>query len=429
MNILMMTNTYKPIVGGIEKSIEVFSSQYREKGHNVLIIAPVFKDAPPHEPGVFRIPAIQNFNGSDFSVELPAPGILNQILDKFNPDIVHSHHPFLVGDTALRVSADYNIPIVFTYHTRYEMNTHYVPGDSDLLKSFVVNLALGYSNLCNKVIAPSQSIEKMLRERGVKTQIETIPTGIDVVEFQPGDGKSLRKSLNIPDKAFVAGYLGRLAEEKNMLFLTEAVSVFLEKNKDAHFLIVGKGDLEKKLRESVEKRSLKQRVHFTGILKGAEKISAYHAMDVFVFASKSETQGLVLAEAMAAGVPAIGLDSPGVRDIIKDDINGYLLHDDDIAKYKDAIQRFSDLDENKRDSLSKHARATANDFDYGKSIKKTLAVYEQTIGEKAASGNKGKHILSDIKRSIKQEIGIIANLVKSAKTALETKGIQDEDEK
>jgi 1,2-diacylglycerol 3-alpha-glucosyltransferase len=427
MNILMMTNTYKPIVGGIEKSIEAFSSQYREKGHNVLIIAPVFRDAPAHEPGVFRIPAIQNFNGSDFSVELPAPGILHQILDKFNPDIVHSHHPFLVGDTALRVSADYNIPIVFTYHTRYEMNTHYVPGDSDMLKGFVVNLASGYSNLCNRVIAPSQSIEKILIERGVRTQIETIPTGIDVSEFQQGDGKLLRKNLNIPDKAFLAGYLGRLAEEKNMLFLTDAVSGFLEKNKDAHFLIVGKGDLEKKLRERVERRNLKHRVHFAGTLKGEEKINAYHAMDVFVFASKSETQGLVLAEAMAAGVPAIGLDSPGVRDIIKDDVNGYLLHDNDITKYKEALKRFYELDKNKRASLSGHAKATADDYDYEKSVKQTLALYEQTIGEKAVTRNKEKNILSDVKRSIKQEMDIITNLLKSAKTALDTKGIQGED--
>jgi 1,2-diacylglycerol 3-alpha-glucosyltransferase len=426
MNILMMSNTYKPIVGGIEKSIEIFSSQYREKGHNTLIVAPVFRDAPSHEPGVFRIPAIQNFNGSDFSVELPAPGILNQILDKFNPDIVHSHHPFLVGDTALRVSADYDIPIVFTYHTRYEMNTHYVPGDSDILKRFVVNLASGYSNLCNRVIVPSQSIEKILIERGVKTQIETIPTGIDVGEFQQGDGSTLRKNLGIPDKAFLAGYLGRLAEEKNMRFLNSAVCDFLEKNKGAHFLIVGKGELEQELRKSIEKRGLKQRIHFTGTLKGAEKINAYHAMDVFVFASKSETQGLVLAEAMAAGVPAIGLDSPGVRDIIKDNVNGYLLRDNDITKYRKALERFHSLDKDKRDSLSRQAKATADDFDYEKSVKKTLAVYGQTIGEKAASPGKDKNILSDIRRSIKQEMDIITNLLKSAKTALDIKGTQSE---
>jgi len=426
MNILMMTNTYKPIVGGIEKSIEEFSSHYRAKGHNVLIVAPVFKNAPSNEPGVFSIPAIQNFNGSDFSVELPAPGILNQVLDKFNPDIVHSHHPFLVGDTALRVSADYNIPIVFTYHTRYEMNTHYVPGNSDMLKRFVVNLASGYSNLCNRVIAPSQSIEKILKERGVRTHIETIPTGIDAGEFQQGNGKSLRESLNIPNKAFLVGCIGRLAEEKNMLFLTDAVSGFLEKNKDAHFLIVGEGDLQTEIREIVEKRNLKQRVHFAGTLKGAEKINAYHAMDIFVFASKSETQGLVLAEAMAAGVPVIGLDSPGVRDIIKDNVNGYLLHDNDIIKYIEAIQRFYRLDKDKKDYLIRQAKSTANDYDYGKSIKKTLAVYEKAIGEKAASKDKDKNILSDIKRSIKQELDIITNLLKSAKTALDAGNIQDE---
>src|SRR5437867_7598453 len=101
MNILMMANTYKPLVGGLEKSIEAFTNEYRKSGHKVFIVAPEYPDMVP-ENGVIRIPAIQNFNGSDFSVQLPIPGVLIEALGDFRPDIVHSHHPFMVGDTALR---------------------------------------------------------------------------------------------------------------------------------------------------------------------------------------------------------------------------------------------------------------------------------------------------------------------------------------
>ncbi len=141
MNILMMTNTYLPHTGGVARSVAWFSEEYRRQGHRVLVVAPTFPHAPAEEPDVIRLPAIQNFNGSDFSVRLPAPGLLVGALDRFEPEIVHSHHPFLTGDTALRVASSRNLPLVFTHHTMYEHYTHYVPGDSPPLRRLSERLA------------------------------------------------------------------------------------------------------------------------------------------------------------------------------------------------------------------------------------------------------------------------------------------------
>src|SRR3990172_3888517 len=127
MNIVMFTNTYTPHVGGVARSVEAFSGAYRRRGHRVLVVAPEFADQPQHEEDVVRIPAIQNFNGSDFSVVLPVPGSLDDVLDAFKPDIVHAHHPFLLGNTAVRVARFRELPLVFTHHTLYEQYTHYVP--------------------------------------------------------------------------------------------------------------------------------------------------------------------------------------------------------------------------------------------------------------------------------------------------------------
>ena len=146
MNILMMTNTCTPHVGGVARSVERFTSEYRRRGHRVLVVAPIFENMPSQEVDVVRIPAIQHFSGSDFSVVLPIPAFLISAVEAFEPDIVHSHHPFLVGGTALRIAHLHETPLVFTHHTMYEQYTHYVPGNSAVLKRFVIKLTTSYAN-------------------------------------------------------------------------------------------------------------------------------------------------------------------------------------------------------------------------------------------------------------------------------------------
>jgi glycosyltransferase involved in cell wall biosynthesis len=126
------------------------------------------------------VPAIQNFNGSDFSVRIPIPFYLNQAIDKFGPDLVHSHHPFLMGDAAFRAARKRSLPLVYTHHTRFEQYMHYVPLDSIALKNFVVELATLFANLSSQVVAPSESIAEVLEENGVSRPVEAIPTGVDV---------------------------------------------------------------------------------------------------------------------------------------------------------------------------------------------------------------------------------------------------------
>jgi glycosyltransferase involved in cell wall biosynthesis len=190
MNICMMTNTYLPHIGGVARSVHGFSEAFRHQRHRVLVVAPTFEgvDQVPArvEKRVARLPAIQQFNGSDFSVRLPLAWLLNPVLNNFQPDIVHSHHPYLLGDSALRYAADKNAPVIFTHHTLHEQYTHYVPFDSPTLKQFVIELCTAYANLCDAVIAPSESIAQLIRQRGVNVPIEVIPTGIQVKNFATG---------------------------------------------------------------------------------------------------------------------------------------------------------------------------------------------------------------------------------------------------
>ena len=220
MNILMMTNTYLPFIGGVERSVQTFSEEYRKRGHKVVIVAPDFENNPENEIDVIRVPAIQHFNGTDFSVQLPIPGVLNAALKDYKPDLVHSHHPFMIGDSALRAAAQFQVPIVFTFHTFFESYTHYVPGDSQALKRFVAVLATGYANLCNSVFAPSNYVAEELRRRGVVTPINVVPTGISLEDFSNGDGRSFRKENEIPEDAFVVGFVSDYSFHARCLYCT-----------------------------------------------------------------------------------------------------------------------------------------------------------------------------------------------------------------
>lgn len=376
MNLLMMTNTYAPFVGGVARSVESFTDEFRRRGHRVMVVAPASPGAHKSEADVLRIPAIQKFNGSDFSLRLPVPGFLFSALEKFRPDVVHSHHPYLLGDTALRISALRNVPLVFTHHSMYENFTHYVSGDSPGLQRFVVELSTGYANLCDRVIVPSGSTEAILKERGVETPIEVIPTGIDVERFRRGDGRGFRSAMGIPGGDFVVGHIGRLAAEKNLGFLAETVTAFLAAHGGARFLIAGVGPMEKEVRERFERRGMAGRLHFAGILQGRDLADACHAMDVFAFASQCETQGMVVAEAMAAGVPVVALDGPGVREAVLDGRNGYLLPAESAAEFSDALSRVAALPDRDLRAMKEAARETAESYSIRRCAERALILYE-----------------------------------------------------
>ena len=376
MNVLMVTNTFTPHVGGVANSVASFAAEYRRQGHRVLVVAPEFPDAPGRERDVIRVPAIQKFNGSDFSLRLPVPGFLFPALDRFRPDVVHSHHPYLLGDTALRIAAVRDAPLVFTHHSMYEQFTRYVPGDSPALQRFVVELSTGYANLCDSVIAPSDSVAAILRHRGVAVPVVVIPTGVDRARFAGGDGARFRAAAGIPADAFVVGFIGRLSPEKNLRFLAEAVCAFLAGRARARFLVAGVGPSEEELREIVARRGMSGRLHFTGILRGAELVDAYRAMDVFAFASRSETQGMVLAEALAAGVPAVALDGPGVREAVIDGRNGFLLPRESVSAFRGALERIASLAPEARRELREEAARTAERFSIEACAKRALALYE-----------------------------------------------------
>ncbi len=384
MNIVMMTNTYTPHVGGVARSVASFAEAFRDQGHRVLIVAPVFPDMPADEPDVARIPAIQNFNGSDFSVVLPVPGKLDEALDAFAPDIIHAHHPFLIGSTALRIAAERGCPLVFTHHTLYEAYTHYVPGDSAALKRFVIELSTYYANSCDAVFAPSESVAELLIQRGVHSALQVVPSGIDIAAVSSGDGVGFRRRAGISPNARVIGHVGRLAAEKNLAYLADAFCQAAQADPGLECLIVGEGSAAEGIDQRFAQQGLSKRLHRPGALVASDLADAYAAMDSFGFASHTETQGMVLAEAMAAGLPVIALDAPGAREIVRDQYNGRLLAASASTKaFAHAIFQLFALSKADWRGLSAHTQQTASAFSIEHAAQLALGAYANVL--KAAS--------------------------------------------
>ncbi|PTX97989.1 glycosyl transferase family 1 [Opitutus sp. ER46] len=374
----MMTNTYLPHVGGVARSVSTFAHEFVRLGHEVLVVAPNFdgKPLPPEREAIVeRVPSLQNFNGSDFSVRLPFAAALSERIDAFQADIIHAHHPFLLGDTALRVALNKNVPIVFTHHTRYEDYTHYVPF-SETLREVAIELPTHFANLCDGVIAPSESIARLIRKRGVTAPMTVVPTGIDVAAFAQANRARGRTRHGISADAFVVGHVGRLAPEKNLPFLGEAVALFLREHPHARFLVIGDGPGRAELEAQFTAHGVREQLILAGKRTGAALREAYRAMDLFAFASRSETQGMVVAEAMAAHLPVVALNASGVREVV-DAGNGELLPATATsADFAAALQALAD-DPGRRGALATGAATAAHAFSRERSAARVLAFYEE----------------------------------------------------
>lgn len=341
MKITMFTNTYLPHVGGVANSVHTYEQEFRKRGFDVRIVAPEFDGADESTDHVLRVPAIQNFNGSDFSLRLPQPWLVSDFLDEVDSHLIHSHHPFLLGDAALRAAYERHLPLVFTHHTMYEQYTHYVPLDSDAMKRVAVQMATEYCNLCHHVIAPSDSVKRLLEDRGVVVPITTIPTGIDLERFASGNRDACRRRLGISEDAIVVGHVGRLAAEKNLEFLANAVGQYLTRESEAVFLVVGDGRDRQRMEDILQSIAEPGQIRFAGRQTGQDLLDCYAAMDVFAFASQSETQGMVIAEAMAAGNAVVALDGPGVREVVSE-VNGQLLDEDaTVEEFASALEQLT----------------------------------------------------------------------------------------
>ncbi len=391
MKIALVTDTYRPRVNGVVASIDTFAHEYRKMGHDVRIIAPEFpteqvdvKDKA-NEDCVIRIKSHYLF--FDPEDRLPAPWssaakkmIKEQIIG-FNFDIVHTQTPFTLGIEAIKWAKKMKCPILHTYHTMFEAYVHYF---KFLPKAVSVSLAKRISRwYCNKMdlnITPSTQMKDLLVSYKIKKPVEVNPTGIKMDKFKNFNGDDFRKKYNISDDTTLFLFMGRIGTEKNIPFLFEVLKNVLQKMPDTKLIVAGKGPAEEEVHEACEKIGVKDNVIFLGYFEPQDWVNCYAAADLFTFASVTETQGLVVTEAMAVGTPVVAVGEMGVAEVMAGNKGG-LLTKLDVNEFTGAVFRMLD-DKELYETKKKEAFEYAKEWSAEAMAKKMMEKYERLIKQK-----------------------------------------------
>lgn len=368
----MFTNYYKPSATGVVSSISLLKHGLEELGHEVYVFTFSHLGYKDKEKGIIRIGSIKFEKNNEFDLMLPSFGRSIKTIKSL--DVIHSHHPVIMGWFGSFFAELYNKPHVFTYHSQYENYSIYIPFEQRITKKVTKKIIKNYANKCNCVISPSESIKNIILEQGINTRIDVVPTGINLEQFKNGNGLRIREKHKIPRNKKILLYAGRIAKEKNIDLIIRSFNLIAKKRNDVVLVILGKGIKKMHLRLLVNKLRLKKNVVLAGFSESVQDY--YDAADLFVFSSPNETQGLVLVEAMASGKPVVAVESAGANDIING--NNGLLAKNSVKDFSSKITKILD-DDDLRKSMSEEAVKTSERFSTEIMSKKIESIYKSLL--------------------------------------------------
>ena len=401
MRIGLFTDTYPPYINGVSTSVLMLKQGLEKLGHEVYVVTVNSENFHyKKEDNVLMIPGVP-IGIMDFRMTSLYPLKAQKIIKGWNLDVIHTHTEFGVGTFARLIAKQYNIPLVHTYHTMYEEYIYYITkGYFDgASKKLVEYLTLF---LCDKtveeLIVPTKKTYDLFKEKyKVKRDVHIIPSGIDVTRFYKENINlltisSLRRELNIKKDDFIILYLGRIAKEKSIDFLINNLKEIRKKVPKARMIIVGDGPDVNDLVMLAHKNKLDNHVTFTGKVPWSEVPKYYQLADVFVTASKTETQGLTVIEAMAAEKPVVAIKDESFELVMTDKQDGLFFETD--KEYQDLIIKLY-KDKAFGKMIAKQARITANAYNPKVYAKRVLEVYESVI-------NKDTNVLRKVIHNVKK---------------------------
>jgi glycosyltransferase involved in cell wall biosynthesis len=394
VRVLLTAESSLPYVSGVTVSVDAQARALGHRGHEVLVLAPRPADgrdpqpvgSPGPAPRYAWLPSYQLPFVVPAGYRMPIPVPWTDAMaeaGRFRPEIVHAHSPFVSGLLARRLARAADAPLVFTHHTRFTDYGHYLgplaaPG-SRVTSSYLA----AFWAACDAIVAPSTDLADEIRGRlpaGRRERVHVIPTGVDVAGAGAITPRDLRAEAGWPAAAVIVASLGRLAPEKSPMEILDAIAGAGDRS--LHLVVVGGGPSEAELRRRAAVPDLAGRVRFTGGLPRPEALATIAGADLFAFASRTETQGLVLAEALSVGLPAVAVDGPGVRDSIRDGIDGVVVVAEPAAGRADRLATaLSQLasDDDRRAGMAVRAREDANRFSIDRRADETESLYRSLI--------------------------------------------------
>jgi glycosyltransferase involved in cell wall biosynthesis len=377
MRIGMMADTYKPHISGITNYIDLNKCYLEQAGHDVYIFTFGDLEYTDDEPRIIRSPGLP-LADTGYYLSLRYSRAAKKTLQTM--DVVHVHHPFLSGRLALHYCRPLQIPVIFTNHTRYDLYAQaYLPlmpeeVSQGLLQAYMPS----FCNSVDLVISPSAGMEKVLRQLNVEGHIEVVPNGVDLHRFhsaQPLD----RSQFGYKPGDILLVYAGRIAVEKNLDFLLRSFAGIAQAVENVQLILLGSGPqpMMEEIQSLVVELNIQHRVRFTGLIP-YEQLPAYLAMcNIFVTASVTEVHPLSVIEAMGAGLPVVGIHSPGVGDMVENGKTGFLATHD-LAAYTAKLTRLC-LERGLLRQMGDSARQASAQYAIERTTQLMLKHYERLV--------------------------------------------------
>lgn len=319
LTLAFFTCNYRPLINGLSLAVERLAAGLRARGHRVLVFAPRYPGHREDDPDCFRLFSLRVPTHHAYTIPLPWLTPARRILARSGADLIHVHHPFLVGPHGARLARRLGIPLVFTHHTLYEHYGHYVPLAPRLAGALARWRACRFAAGADLVVAPSPSVARRLAQEGLGPRVVTILTGVDPPRpADPGRVAALRRFLLEGREGPLILCVGRLAREKNLEPLLRAFARVAQDCRNSVLCLVGEGDDRTRLARLAEGLGVPDRVRFPGAVAPQEVGACYEAADLFAFPSVSEAQGLVVLEALAHGLPVLAARSAALEDLVTD---------------------------------------------------------------------------------------------------------------
>jgi 1,2-diacylglycerol 3-alpha-glucosyltransferase len=384
MRILMISDVYFPRINGVSTSIQTFRRGLHAAGHETILIAPEYPGASAdRETAILRVPSRGvPRDPEDRAMKLGALRALRAEIERLEPDLVHIQTPFIAHYQGTALARALRVPVVETYHTYFEEYLHhYVPLMPRAVMRFVARrFTVSQCNVLDALVVPSRAMEQALLDYGVRCPMHIIPTGMEMERFAGGNGQRFREQLGIAPGQPVLVHVGRIAHEKNIEFLFRMFDRVVRSKPGAVFIVAGEGPALASCKAYVRSLGIAQHVRFVGYLsRERELLDCYRAGDLFVFSSRTETQGLVLLEAMALGVPVVSTAHMGTADIMNPQRGARVAPDDEAEFANIVLQLLQDAP--RRAAMSAEARAYAATWSASAMADRLAGLYSAVLGQ------------------------------------------------
>jgi len=380
VHIGLFTDSYLPRRSGVVRAVEVTARSLRDRGHRVSIIAPRYPGYTDADPGVYRFPSISPPGHPDFPLAVPFSTAHLHAIRELRLDLVHTHSPFLLGGVGLWAARALHRPVVFTYHTLYTEYAHYAPVLGEVTRPLIVAFTTAYCNRCDRVFASVPFLAALLRRYGVRVPVDVVPSaGVEPSDFDGVSSGQVRKRSGIPEESALLIFVGRLGKEKGIPLLLDALAALPS---SVWLLIVGDGPERASLGAYAERLGVASRVVFAGAQDHDRVVEALAASDLFVFPSRTETLGLALLEAMAAGRAVVAVEGGATIDLVRDGENGRLVPPDP-GTFAEAVRDLLGNAE-RRHAMAARARVVAGMYAQEQVTDRLIAAYEEAIAQRGA---------------------------------------------